>query len=146
MSLVSVLDYVKHRFQDRAREKGLELSFEAEDIGDMAGDELYLKRLLSNLTDNALKFTDTGGWVRFRLVQDGKQARIDISDNGMGMELDVQEKVFDRFYRTDQARSHEGAGLGLNIARAIALAHQGSLKIKSQPGQGTTVTLFLPLP
>lgn len=145
ISLKDILENVVARLQDRAGSKQLALSLKADADVEVYGDEIYLKRLFSNLVDNGLKFTPAGGWVRLSLTRDGGAALIQVSDNGMGIETEIQEKVFSRFYRSDQARAHEGSGLGLNIAKAICDAHGGSLHIQSRPQTGTTVTVSLPL-
>lgn len=142
--LKDVVQYVVERFQDRAQEKDIDLIFECLDDPSVDGDESYLKRLLLNLVDNAIKFTGEGGNVNIQLASGDGDAIIRVKDNGMGIETDIQEKVFARFFRTDQARTHEGSGLGLNIAKAICDAHQGSLSIDSSPGRGTIVTVRIP--
>ncbi len=144
VSLKDILKNVAQRFQDRAQGKGLELTLNAPQDFEVEGDELYLKRLVSNLVDNGIKFTQAGGWVKLALSGTETQSVIEVSDNGMGIEAEIQEKVFSRFYRSDRARAHEGSGLGLNIAKAIADAHRGTLTIKSYPHAGTTVTILLP--
>ncbi len=144
VSLKEILQNVVQRLQDRAKGKGIELSLEALQDFEIEGDELYLKRLVSNLVDNGIKFTPSGGWVRLSLSGSETHAAIEVSDNGMGIEADIQEKVFSRFYRSDRARAHEGSGLGLNIAKAISDAHRGGLTIKSYPNAGTTVTIVFP--
>ena len=68
-----------------------------------------------------------------------------VQDTGIGIEYDLQSKVFSRFYRTDSARSHEGAGLGLNIAKTIADAHSGEIHIESALGKGTSIVVQIPL-
>lgn len=145
ISLKDILENVVLRLQDRARSKQLELSLKASQDLEVEGDELYLKRLFSNLVDNGIKFTPAGGWVRLSLVREGSSAVVQVSDNGMGIETDIQEKVFSRFYRSDRARAHEGSGLGLNIAKAICDAHGGKLRISSYPQSGTSVSVILPL-
>lgn len=144
VSLKSILGSVFERFQERAHRKDIRFTAAIENDVLVDGDELYLKRLFSNLTDNALKFTPDKGNVDLRLIKRDGKAVIEVSDTGMGIELEVQSKVFSRFYRTDQARSHEGSGLGLNIAKAICEGHQGQIKIQSSPGQGTLVRVEIP--
>ena len=123
--------------------KKIQLSLSIPKDVQITGDPVYLKRLFSNLVDNAIKFTQEGGQVAVHLDARAKEAAIKVTDNGIGIEPEMIEKVFLRFYRTDQARSQEGAGLGLNIARAICEAHQGEIFIESQPGRGTIVTVKL---
>lgn len=139
-----LLEQTVNLFQERAQSKKIKLSFSADKDYQILGDAIYLKRLISNLIDNAVKFTEAGGEVTIKLFGANHSTMIKVIDNGMGIEPEMQDKVFSRFFRTDQARSHEGAGLGLNIAKAICEAHQGRLSLQSQVGKGTIVTISLP--
>jgi len=113
----------------------------------VAGDELRLRELLLNLVDNAVKYSCPGGSVELGLVRDGSEARLSVTDQGIGIAPEEQGRIFDRFYRSDNARAHmkKGTGLGLSICKWIADAHQGSIRVQSVPGQGSTFTLVLPL-
>lgn len=144
VSLAPLIEDVVSRFRERAREREIQLSYEAKGDPVVLGDDVYMKRLFSNLVDNAVKFVLNGGWVRVAVFEDQNQVHVEVSDNGIGIDEDKLEKVFSRFYRTDQARTHEGSGLGLNIAKAICDTHRATLKITSKPGQGTHVRVTLP--
>lgn len=144
VSLKALLFSVFERFHERAQQKKIDLTASMNADAWVEGDELYLKRLFSNLMDNAIKFTPEGGKVELALKQFNHKALVEVIDTGMGIELEVQAKVFSRFYRTDQARSHEGSGLGLNIAKAICDSHNGRIEIQSLPKQGTRVLVELP--
>jgi heavy metal sensor kinase len=111
------------------------------------GDQERLRRLLLNLVDNGIKYTPPGGQVTLSLHRDGEWAALQVSDTGIGLTPEEQERIFQRFYRAAEARSRGegGAGLGLCIARSIAEAHGGSIQITSVPGQGSTFTVSLPL-
>jgi signal transduction histidine kinase len=106
-----------------------------------------LQQVLLILLDNALKHTPVGGRVALTVSRSGTQARVDVSDSGEGIRPADLERVFDRFYRANRARSRAdgGAGLGLAIARALVTAHGGSLQLASRLGHGTTATIRLPL-
>ncbi|MBI3307403.1 MAG: HAMP domain-containing protein [Candidatus Omnitrophica bacterium] len=145
ISIAPLVEQVVERFQERASRKKIKLSFTNSKDMWMLGDSVYFKRLFSNLIDNAIKFTPEGGKVDVSVKSAKDQALIEISDTGIGIEPEVQQKVFSRFYRADQARSHEGAGLGLNIAKAICEEHGGTLSIASFPDRGTQVTVLFPL-
>jgi heavy metal sensor kinase len=112
------------------------------------GDPERLRRLLLNLTHNAIKYTPSGGRVTLSLQRCRDRAALRVSDTGIGLTPEEQERVFQRFYRSDSARLHdaEGAGLGLCIARSIADAHGGTIELDSTPGAGSTFTVLLPLP
>jgi signal transduction histidine kinase len=110
-------------------------------------DEDLLLQLVLNLLDNAIKYTPSGGTVTAGWGIDGDRAELWVRDSGIGIAKEDSERVFDRFYRVDKARSRTegGAGLGLSICRWIAEAHGGSISVRSEPGQGTTFTVRLPL-
>jgi heavy metal sensor kinase len=112
------------------------------------GDYEHLRRLVMNLVDNAIKYTPSEGRVDLSCMADDEWARITVSDTGVGLSPEDQERVFQRFYRVEPARSKEGegTGLGLCIVRSIAEAHGGRIEVVSLPGQGATFTVLLPLP
>jgi heavy metal sensor kinase len=112
------------------------------------GDYEHLRRLVLNLVDNAIKYTPSGGRVALSCgADDDEWARITVSDTGVGLSPENQERVFQRFYRAEPARSKEGegTGLGLCIARSIAEAHRGRIEVVSLPDQGATFSVFLPI-
>jgi signal transduction histidine kinase len=105
-----------------------------------------LKQVVLNLVDNAIRYTPPGGTVTLELHRAGRDAVLRVRDTGIGIPLEHQERVFERFYRVDQPRSRYtgGTGLGLAIAREVAIAHGGRLELVSQAGAGSTFTLTLP--
>ena len=109
-------------------------------------DEQKIRQLVLILVDNALKYTPEGGkvTVEFRKAEKGRIC-LAVSDTGIGISKEDQEKVFDRFYRVDKARSREmgGNGLGLAIAQEIVNLHQGKISIQSELGKGTTFLVEL---
>lgn len=113
----------------------------------MEGDPDRLQQLALILLDNALKYTLPDGQVTLGLQRQGARAEILVRDTGIGIAPEDLPQVFERFYRADPARSHDpgGTGLGLSIARWIAEQHGGSITLASHLGQGTTVTVSLPL-
>ncbi len=112
------------------------------------GDEDRLKQVVVILLDNALKYTLAGGQVTLGLRHDDAGIEILVRDTGIGIASDDIAHVFERFYRADQARSHDpgGTGLGLPIAQWIVEQHGGTITLESQPGHGTLVVVHLPLP
>ncbi len=145
LSMSALLSQVAERFLDRAEKKKIRLSMEFRQEADVEGDDVYLKRLFSNLLDNAIKFTPEGGEISLSLSRRDGKALVEVRDTGIGIEPEMQSRVFTRFYRADQARSYEGSGLGLNIAKTIADIHQGTIELHSVPGKGTTLRVFLPV-
>ncbi len=144
LSLETLLSQISERFRERAEKKRIKFESSLNSDISVVGDDVYLKRLFSNLLDNAIKFTPDGGHVAVSLKRSGNAAVVEVRDTGIGIELEMQSKVFARFYRTDQARSHEGAGLGLNIVKTICDVHGGTIHLSSLPGKGTVVTVSLP--
>jgi two-component system sensor histidine kinase SenX3 len=114
------------------------------------GDHLQLSTAVGNLVENALVYSDPGARVvvaaRRQVRTDDDYVDITVSDNGIGIPPDQVERIFERFYRVDYARSRAngGSGLGLAIVKHIAAAHNGDVTVWSQPGRGSTFTLRLP--
>jgi signal transduction histidine kinase len=111
------------------------------------GDELRLRELFLNLVDNAVKYSRPGGNVDLSLTTHGNQAKFVIADQGIGISPEDQRRVFDRFYRTDEARTHtkKGTGLGLAICAWIVESHHGRIEVQSEPNKGSIFTVTLPL-
>jgi signal transduction histidine kinase len=113
----------------------------------VTGNEEQLYRLVCNLIVNAIQATQGGGEVRVYLEQVDKLVLIKIKDTGIGIDLEQQKRIFDRFYRVERDRSRQtgGSGLGLAIASAIAHAHKGHIQVQSQLGKGSIFIVKLPL-
>ena len=110
-------------------------------------DEVKMSIALNNLIENAVKYNYDDGWVRVTLNADHKFFYVKIEDSGVGIPDEFQDKVFERFYRVDKARSREtgGTGLGLALTRNVVLLHRGSIKLYSKEKEGTTFTVRIPL-
>ncbi len=106
-----------------------------------------LRRMVDNLLGNAVQYTPAGGRVTVTATPEGDSAVIEVRDEGIGIEPVHHERVFERFYRVDKARSRNlgGTGLGLAIVKHIVIAHEGSVSLKSVPGKGSVFTVKLPL-
>jgi two-component system phosphate regulon sensor histidine kinase PhoR len=111
------------------------------------GDGEALSQLISNLVENAIKYSPDDSTVAIRLCRDKNFARLEVEDNGIGISVSEQARIFERFYRVDPARSREmgGTGLGLSIVKHIAEMHDGSVNVTSEPGQGSTFTVRIPV-
>jgi two-component system, OmpR family, phosphate regulon sensor histidine kinase PhoR len=153
MQPVSVTDLVEmcaQTTQMKADQKKLTLEFDVRpNLPPVRGDASRLAEILQNLLDNAVQYTQPGGRVTLRadVAPGARQAAISVSDTGIGIPQHEQQRIFERFYRVDAARSREvgGTGLGLSIARHLAEAHGGRIEVQSEAGKGSTFTLFLPL-
>jgi heavy metal sensor kinase len=131
-----------------AVQKGLRLELQGNlQAITVTGDDEMLKRMLLNLLDNAVKYTPEGGAISIDLGSQDGNARIVVTDTGIGIPAEDQPRIFDRFFRVDKARSRAlgGAGLGLSIARWIVEGHGGILSVESAPGQGSAFRVELPL-
>jgi signal transduction histidine kinase len=106
-----------------------------------------LRQLIVILVDNALRYTPQGGSVGVDVGRSANQATVTVTDSGIGIEQAALRRVFDRFYRADDARNRDsgGAGLGLSIARQLVEEHGGRITAESSPGRGSTFTVTLPL-
>jgi signal transduction histidine kinase len=147
---VDLLPLVMHAFEaarPAAADREIELALETESVGGLDGDAGRLGQMIDNLMSNALKFTPPGGTVSVRLSRRGESAQIEISDTGMGISDDDQQRLFERFFRTSAATEQaiQGTGLGLSIAAAIAEGHGGTIEVKSEVGRGTTFSVVLPI-
>ena len=142
-----LLELLLKRIRPIASKRNIEIVFESmrEVIAEV--DEVKLSLAFSNLIENAVKYNRDGGWIHVTLDADHKFFYVKVADSGVGIPEDCQEQVFERFYRVDKTRTREtgGTGLGLAITRNAILLHKGAIKLYSEPGQGTTFTVRIPL-
>ena len=141
------IEAVREFYDAVADEQGIEVRCEGNGI--LNADPLLFRQALSNLLSNALQFTPAGGKVVLSIKQTEDEAvEVTVKDTGFGIAPEHLPKVFDRFYRVDPSRSSKisGAGLGLAIVKSIMDLHGGTVSIKSEPNQGTTVILSFPQP
>jgi len=126
--------------------KGVEIECAAAGDAPFRGDEELLRRLVMNLLDNAIRYTPAGGKVSVALKVEPSALEIRISDTGRGMDAETARRIFERFYRADEARTRQegGFGLGLSIVKWVAEAHNGAVALASQPGAGSVFTVTLP--
>ena len=143
----AVAENILKMFERRAGEKGISLAFEAPpDLPAIQADPVQLEGLLLNLVDNAVKYTDKGS-VTVRLGTRTGRFLIEVEDTGIGIDADHLPHIFERFYVADKSRSKKlgGTGLGLSIVKHIVLAHGGAVSVRSRLGEGTVITVDLPL-
>ena len=147
VDLAHLVAEVCEQSQVLAKARGVTLDLGPLTPATIQGDHQHLRRLLVNLVDNGLKYTLAGGHVTLALHQDGAWAVLRVADTGIGLPLEEQERIFQRFYRAPAAvlRGEEGSGLGLCIARSIVEAHGGYVQVESAEDHGSTFTVSLPL-
>jgi two-component system, sensor histidine kinase and response regulator len=130
-----------------ARSREVSLIAEIDAVPPVSGDRERLSQLVGNLISNALKFTPAGGTVTARSFVDSSRAVVEVADTGIGIPKVEQSRLFQRFFRSSTATEQAipGTGLGLVISRAIAEAHGGTIDVTSEPGEGTTFRVEIPL-
>lgn len=142
-----LIKLIMKRIRPIAQKRNVELIFESirEVTADV--DEVKLSLAINNLVENAVKYNKDGGWVRVILDADHKFFYVKVADSGIGIPEELQESIFERFYRVDKARSREsgGTGLGLAITKNVILMHKGVIKVSSKEQEGTTFTVRIPL-
>ena len=131
-----------------AKQRGHLLACEApKDLPLITGDRDRLEQVMMNIIGNAIKYTPDGGSITITAGVIEDSVWMEVSDTGIGIPEKDRERIFDRFYRVDKARSREagGTGLGLSIAREIVQRHSGTIALAPHEGKGTTVRLTLPI-
>ncbi len=133
------------QYQWSLSEKGIMMSYSLPEIY-VEGDPSLLYSVWDNLLSNAIKYNVQNGEIDINLKETDKEIIISFKDTGIGMEIDVLDRVYDRFYREDSSRTRsiEGTGLGLSIVDSIVTMHKGKVKVKSKKGKGTVFTVLLP--
>jgi signal transduction histidine kinase len=146
ISLREVVDRAVDLYRDVADAKDVELHVPAgqEDVV-VSGDRTRLEQVAANLIDNAVKYTPPGGRIDTELGRDGDRARLTVRDTGPGIPPHELPRIWDRLFRGDTSRTERGLGLGLSLVKAIVEAHGGSVEVSSEPGRGSTFTVWLAL-
>lgn len=154
------VEYVKERFDFRpiaqeaiesvramAESKQIKLHFDAPESLMIDGDSQRLTQLLYILLDNAIKYTSNGGEAILTMTVKGKELLIAMKDTGIGIKPEDHARIFERFYRADQARTRQagGHGLGLAIAKWIVESHKGTIQVSSEVGKGSTFFIRIPM-
>lgn len=146
VNIVGYLACITDLFKEQAQSKGIELTYshKVPDGLTLWIDANYFDKVIINLLSNALKFTPSGGAVSLSLSVDGPVARMEVLDNGVGIPDDDLDRIFDRFYQSENAVS--GTGIGLNLAKLITGLHHGTISAAHNPaGQGSLFTVTIPL-
>ncbi len=151
----SVIEYEEHSakkltedtikvFYPLAKDKNITIHSEIEDFNLKCIKPLY-EEIVYNLMDNAVKYTPEGGMVKINLKKQNGNAVLTVEDNGIGIALSEQDRVFERFYRTDKSHSGKvsGTGLGLSIVKHAVILHKGTIKLESEEGKGSKFTVVI---
>jgi heavy metal sensor kinase len=145
INVTDTIEQILSSMKPLAGQKKISLHFLSNGRVFIEADANQVNRVISNIVDNAIKYTPSKGEVNIKLSKENAFAKIVISDTGIGIAKDELPRIFDRFYRIDKSRSCPGFGLGLSIAKSIVDAHKGKIEVESLPNKGTTFTVFLPL-
>ena len=147
VDLGSMIAEVSNALEPLARERGVELCSQTDDIR-IAGDPVRIRRLVVNLVDNAIRYTERGGSVWVTIAAKGAEAVLSVRDSGIGIPPEHLDRVFERFVRLDSSRHRgseaSGSGLGLAICQQIVQLHGGTIEVESTPGQGSIFIVRLP--
>jgi len=130
-----------------AEEKKISLILEKpDDLPPIKGSKVSLGEIFNNVISNAIKYNKAGGWVKVRLYERDQEVWIEISDNGLGIDEEHLQRIFDEFYRVDGRRNApvKGSGLGLSIVKRLVEAHGGMIDVESRFGEGTTFRISFP--
>ncbi len=146
--IVELTENVIEQYRETASSKKLNLMLCKNDVSDeqiVFGDRERLAQVLSNLIDNAIKYTQPGGEVSIHLEHEGEYVRVSVRDTGIGISAEHHDRIFERFYRVDKERSRDagGTGLGLAIVKHIIEAHNSTITVKSELGKGSIFSFLL---
>ena len=145
VDLSEIAREVIENLQDAAKEKGITLSVQGES-GEVNGERRLLYEIVFNLCDNAIKYNEENGKVDVTIASDELKTSVTVKDTGIGIPLEHQDRIFERFYRVDKSHSRTsgGTGLGLSIVKHAVQYHQGEIELKSEPNKGTEITITFP--
>lgn len=146
VNLTVTLEQLTRLYRPLAQSKEIQLQAQLAQNLWVCGDEVQLTRLFANLLDNALHYTPIEGTVEIKTSSQGDYLQVRVRDTGIGIPTQQIDRIFDRFWQADQARSYrsDGFGLGLAIVRGIVETHRGSITVSSQIGEGSCFTVSLP--
>ena len=147
ININQLLEVILKRVSPIANQRNIEITYESyrEVLAEV--DEVKLSLALSNIIENAVKYNVDNGWVKVTLNADHRFFYVKVADSGVGIPDDCKTHVFERFYRVDKARSRDtgGTGLGLAITKNVISMHNGTIKLYSESGEGTTFTIKIPI-
>ena len=147
-NLAGIVEEIVMSFQSHLMDKGFQINLSLpEPIPDSVFDREAIKQVLQNLIDNAVKYSANSKIIEVKMTRADSEITISVKDYGMGIKKDEQDKIFSRFYRAgdELTQKVKGSGIGLTIVKQIVEAHQGTVKLKSEPGKGSVFQIVLPL-
>lgn len=143
------VEKVIQELEPHAEKNGVQLRWSSQVDQTLWFDPVRFDQILLNLLDNAIRHSEAGGQVHVSLstLPETDRMRMEVQDHGMGMDTEELERIWDRFYRVEKSRSreHGGSGLGLSIVRRLVHLHQGTIEVRSRPGEGTVFLMEFPM-
>ncbi|MCK4901685.1 MAG: ATP-binding protein, partial [Anaerolineales bacterium] len=142
-----LIRYTTESFLHRAKKKSQTIELEIQpDLPQVLGNPIRLRQMLSNLIGNAIKYSPEGSQINIRAATENRQVILQVRDNGIGIPLADQSKIFDKFFRASNVpEGIPGTGLGLAIVKSIVENHGGRIWVDSSPGQGAVFFVVLPV-
>ncbi len=147
VNIANVIENVINKYQAKAKARNVALRTGGNiHVAPVHGDAPSLERAVTALVDNAIKFSQPNGVVEIRVVEEIHHIKISVQDYGIGIPLDMQPHIFERFFHTEKYNDEElysGLGIGLSITRQVINQHRGKIEVESQPGKGSTFSISL---
>jgi len=144
INVAPLIEDVVELYSYVAEEKGVSVHIGLPGELYLKADRNWIRQVLANLVDNAIKYTPAGGRVEVEACRREQEVAITVKDTGIGISPEELDKIWDRLYRGDKSRSQKGLGLGLSLVKAIVGAHRGYVEVHSQPSAGSVFTVYLP--
>jgi signal transduction histidine kinase len=144
MNVAPLIEDVVELYSYVAEEKGVSVHTGFPEELYLKGDRNWIRQVLANLLDNAIKYTPSGGRIDIEAFRREQEVAIRVKDTGVGISPEELDRIWERLYRGDKSRSQRGLGLGLSLVKAIVGAHRGYVDVSSKPGVGSVFTVYLP--
>jgi signal transduction histidine kinase len=145
MNVAPLIEDVVELYSYVAEEKGVSVHTGFPKELYLRGDRNWIRQVLANLLDNAIKYTPSGGRIDIEAFRREQDVAITVKDTGVGISAEELDKIWERLYRGDKSRSQRGLGLGLSLVKAIVGAHRGYVEVTSEPGAGSVFSVYLPV-
>jgi len=145
MNVAPLIEDIVELYGYTADEKGVSVYTGFPEELYLTADRNWVRQVLANLLDNAIKYTPTGGRIDIEAFRREQEIVITVKDTGVGISHEELDKIWERLYRGDKSRSQRGLGLGLSLVNAIVGAHRGYVQVSSEPGAGSVFTVYLPV-
>lgn len=145
INISPIIDQIVDLYAYVAEVKSISIKTNYPDQLNVIADKNWIRQVIANLVDNAIKYTPAGGKVEIESMKAEKEVIIAVKDTGMGIPNEELQNIWERLYRGDESRSERGLGLGLSLVKAIVGAHNGHVEVTSKPGTGSKFSVYLPM-